>query len=194
MVTKSYILIFLITLFFQISCAQKKDETLSDKSTTNSGEQGDAEIRAKLKTQAVEINKAFLTGDYEKVFEMTHPKVQNFFGKDKFISGIKEGMKAAEEDGFKLVALDAAEPKEIVKVGSQMFAVVPQKMRMQTSQGLFVGDSSDIAISEDGGRTWTFIGGGADGANEEKLRALFPAAADKLQIPEIKQPVPYQEP
>ncbi|MEZ5427386.1 MAG: hypothetical protein R2747_14035 [Pyrinomonadaceae bacterium] len=67
-------------------------------------------------------------------------------------------------------------------------------MRVQTPEGLFVGESSEIAISDDGGKTWTFIGGGAGGVNKEKLKMLFPVAADKLEIPEEKPPVPYKEP
>lgn len=188
MLNKTYILIFCILFIFQAACAQTTTETVPDKSTNNSVEQGDNELRARVKMQAEESNKAFLTGDYEKLFEMTHPKIQSLIGKEKFISAIKEEMKSAEADGFKLVALETAEPKEIVKIGEQMFAVAPQKMKLQTPQGLFVGESSEIAISEDGGKTWKFIGGGA----KERLKRLFPSAADKLEIPEEKPPVQIQ--
>ncbi|MEZ5427384.1 MAG: hypothetical protein R2747_14025 [Pyrinomonadaceae bacterium] len=103
---KTYFLILSIALFFQTACAQKQVETESNKSAINSTQQGDAELRAKVKTQAEEMHKAFLSGDYEKLFELTYPKVRERIGKEKFISEVKNGMKSMEAEGFKLVIMN----------------------------------------------------------------------------------------
>lgn len=194
---KICIVSFLVLLFFQFSFAQKKGVSEPTKAQTNkSGEKpsklNDDVLRTTIKTQAEELGRALVMGDFGKLYDLTHPKIRAFIGsRDKFVANLQSQTKENEAAGFKPIAMEAEEPKEILRIGNQLFAVVSSKLRIQSLEGVFVQDASDIAASSDNGKTWKFIGGRI---NKEKLRAVFPEVAEKLEIPLEKQPYPYQAP
>jgi hypothetical protein len=143
-----------------------------------------------LKAQAEETANAFARKDFNTIVDTTYPKVVEFMGgREKMIPVIEQGVKQAEREGITFVSITVDEPKGIVNVGKRLFGIVPTRLRMRVPEGTLVGESFMIGVSEDGGKKWTFIDGA--GADKHRLRALFPSAADKLQLPEKKQPVMY---
>jgi len=61
--------------------------------------------------------------------------------------------------------------------------------RIKVREGTLVGEAFMIAISADGGRSWTFVDAGGRPMNKDQLRTLIGPVADRLQLPEIKPPV-----
>jgi hypothetical protein len=66
-------------------------------------------------------------------------------------------------------------------------------MKIKVAEGVLVGQSSLIGVSNDGGEHWTFVDAGK-GFSHEHLKTLFPAVADRLKIPEQKRPVLQRTP
>jgi len=61
-----------------------------------------------------------------------------------------------------------------------------QCLRLSSLKTTQVGEAYRIAISANRGAHWTFVDSGNDeAAGKQKLRILFPAAADKLKFAEI---------
>jgi hypothetical protein len=60
-------------------------------------------------------------------------------------------------------------------------------LKVKAQDGVFQTESSMIGISSNGGAAWTFIDAG--GKDRSQLRSFLPEAADKLNLPEEKQPV-----
>lgn len=138
-----------------------------------------------LKIQAEELGKATVTGDFAKVVDFTYPKiVEAFGGREKMIAFLKGDSTQMKSDGFELEAMTIGEIKQIAKVESQVFAVVPITMKIKSPDGEALGESSIVGISNDGGENWKFI----DGINQTKFKSKFPKAAEKIQIPAEQSP------
>lgn len=145
--------------------------------------------RTKLKAQAEELARAFVSGDLGKLADMTYPRlIELIGGKTQMIASIEKDMKGMRAEGIEIDSVSVGEPGQVIRIGKQTFAVIPETLRMKVPQGLLVGQSFLIGVSEDGGERWTFVNG-LSGANKERLRVLLPAAADKLNLPEMKPPV-----
>jgi hypothetical protein len=121
----TYITLFVLLLFIQVGFAQKRSGKIQPKkSTANASVEDDSLLRLAVKIKVEEAGKALFAGDYENLFNLTHPKVQQIMGgRDKFIAHMSQEMKAMEADGLKFAAMETNEPERIVKVGNQMFAI-----------------------------------------------------------------------
>lgn len=141
-----------------------------------------------LKKQAQVVADTFLAGDYQKFVTFIYPKfVQMAGGQQAIIEITNRGMRDAEAKGFKLLSYTIGEPEPAIRIGEQLYAIVPTKMRMQSPHGVIGSESFMIGISSDSGEKWTFLGG-AGAADEAQLRVVLPEVIGKLTIPEKKQP------
>ena len=140
------------------------------------------------KIQANQLNDAVLAGDYEKAADLTYQKlIQLIGGRAKYLRVLKGGMNEMQSGGFRIISTVSDDPTQIIEVGSDVYAVLPTTMKIKVAEGILVGQSSLIGISKDRGEHWTFVAG--RGFSQEQLKALFPAVADRLKIPEQKRPV-----
>lgn len=186
--------IFALALIFscvQFANAQTRNKISPARSPKNSASQiqtDTPERRRAIKTKADEISRLMLSADYEKMFELMHPKVRELVGgKESFIKLVGTGVESMAADGFKIISIENFEPEKITKVGRELFAIVPTKIKIQTPQGNLIQSACDIAISSDGGTTWLFVGGSN---GKEKLEKLFPTTVGKIRFPESTLPVP----
>jgi hypothetical protein len=141
-----------------------------------------------LKRQAQASADAFLTGDYKKLATLTYPKlVEMVGGQEALLELINSGMRDVEAKGLKVLSYTIGEPEQAVRIGQQLYAIVPTKMRMQAPQGVIASESFMIGISGDSGANWTFLGG-AGATDEAQLRVVLPEVVGKLKLPEKKQP------
>lgn len=141
-----------------------------------------------LKKQAQLVADTFLAGDYQKFVTFIYPKfVQMAGGPQAIIEITGRGMRDVESQGFKLLSYTIGEPEPAIRIGEQLYAIVPTKMRMQSPRGVIASESFMIGISSDGGENWTFLGG-AGATDDAQLRVVLPEVVGKLTIPEKKQP------
>lgn len=149
--------------------------------------------RGWVKAKAEELSKAFTTGDYERFAALTHPAVVAMTGgKEAMVAMVKKDMEGMRADGFVVESFTAGEPARIVRGGLQLYAVVPTKMRMKTPQGVYVSRSFFLGVSEDGGKSWTFVGG-TGATSKAELKTLLPYLPDDLELP-APQPVELEKP
>ena len=145
-----------------------------------------------LQAQANEAGKAFVAEDYGRLVDLTYPKlVELIGGREKMIAMIKGEVAQWHKQGFSVLSQSAEAPTQTFKVGNELYAVLPVVLKMKVPDGTLVGKSTMIAVSEDSGEHWTFAD--ATNADSRMLKTLFPAAADKLQLPVAQKPVLYPE-
>lgn len=180
---KVWILVCCVFLFIQAACAQIPQ--------ANTVEVDDNTLRKRIKTQAEPLGQALMTGDIAKILDLMHPKMRASIPDEaKFIDDAQKWFNEQKAVGIKPLAVEIDEPKEVLKLDNRMFAVLPTKLRVELPTGTFVKESFEIAVSDDAGKTWKFIG--VQGGNgKDKFKQLFPEA-DKLELPEDKPAVKYQ--
>ena len=133
-----------------------------------------------LKTQAAELCKATLAGDFGKLVDYTYPKViQMLGGKEKMVAAITQEAKQNIPEGFILQAVDVDTPIQIEKIDTQLFAVMPITITVKTPNGTGTNDNWLVGISIDDGHNWTFI----RGVEQKRFDSMFPNAAGKIKIP-----------
>jgi len=140
-----------------------------------------------LKKLANECGKAIVTEDFNRVVDLTYPKVVELMGgRAKMIALLHDGMQQMKAQGQQILSSLADDPIQVTTINKQIFAVVPTTLKIKVPQGVLVSKSITIGVSSDNGKSWTFVSG--DNLDEEKMKIVFPSAAGKLKIP------PHQEP
>ena len=143
-----------------------------------------------IKRQAQELCDATIKGDFNRVADLTYPKlIEIFGGREALISQAKAAVSEMESQQYRIVSIEVGEPHDIVEVKNEIFAIVPSTMRIKAPGGVLVGEAFMIAVSKDGGQQWTFVDSSAAKDDDAGFKTLFPDAANQLRIPEQKQPV-----
>lgn len=177
---------FIILLALNIGCG-RDHRSVANAPLPQSTQRAKSYPNAKI--QANQLNDAVLAGDYEKAADLTYKKlIELIGGRAKYISALKGGMNETQSDRFRIITTVSDEPTQIIEVGSDVYAVLPTTMRIKVAEGILVGQSTLIGVSNDRGEHWTFIDAGP-GSSQEQMKTLFPAVADQLKIPERKWPV-----
>lgn len=190
------IVIFVAAIASQIACGQTQTNQNTSKPAATPASTAASEQKEypNLKAQAKELAEAFSRKEFDKVASLTYPKlVEMMGGHEKMASYMSEGVQQIEARKVKFFSYTIGEPKDIISVGPELFAIVPSTLKMKVPSGILTSQSFMIGVSKDRGENWTFVDG-SGGVETEKLKLLFPAAADKLKLPEIKQPVLEREP
>src|SRR5258708_10210252 len=140
-----------------------------------------AENYPSLVAQAQEVNDAFRRRDFDRMVDLTYPKViESAGGRDKMIASLAKGMKEMESEGVAVLSSTAGAPTQIVHVSEWIYAVVPTTLKVKAKDGIFQTESSMIGISSDKGAHWTFIDAG--GKDHAQLLSFLPAPTDKFNF------------
>jgi hypothetical protein len=144
-------------------------------------------IKAAVKTDVEAINDALLHGDFDKVADLTHPKVLEMMGgRDKAIDVMRAGMRKMTAEGFAFLAAKVDEPSDPVAGGVDLYVVVPYLMSMKVPGGTMHKRTFVIGQSTDGGKTWRYVNGDLDVA---VVRRVLPDLPDGLKLPAKQEPV-----
>jgi hypothetical protein len=183
---KNLILLVAICLSGALGC-KSAPTTSTQQAKVDDNKQVNTE---KLKAQAQELNDAMTRRDYARAIDFMYPKlVELAGGKERLRAGMEEQMKQVE-----IVSNKVGEPRDMFKVNGESYAIVPSTMSLKVPEGILVGEGYMIAYSKDDGEHWTFTSANSGPAYAEQLKTLFPNAADKLHIPELKPPVLQKSP
>jgi len=173
-----------VVLFFAISTACSRAPQ-SQKTATPSAT---AENYPSLTAGTKEITDAFTNKNYQKVLELTYPKViEAGGGREKMMATMQKEIKGMESAGVALLSTTPGSPTNFVPDAGSIYAVIPITLKMKAQDGVFQTEGTLIAISSDGGATWTFID--AAGKDDPDLKVLSPNVLDKLKLPPDKPPV-----
>ena len=174
------ILLVALSLIFLTGC---KGST--DKAAQASKPDGPKVNTEALKAQAQELNDAMIAGNYDRAIDLMYPKlVEVAGGKESLRKGLEEQMK-----GLPILSITVGEPRDIIEVDGETYALVPTTMNLKVPEGTLVGEAYMIGHSKDKGEHWTFVNAVAGPAGQQQRKTLFPAAADKINVPAEKPPV-----
>lgn len=149
----------------------------------------------RIKQQAQELCDAMLSANFAKAAELTYPKLIDLMGgRTKFIAAVREAMGQLQSEQFRVESVTVGEPRDLIQVKAEKYVIVPTTMKMKVPEGLLVGEAFMIGISSDGGHNWTFVDSGGRSMDKTRLKILFPSAAEKLRLPDIKKPTLYRSP
>lgn len=140
-----------------------------------------------VKVQANVMVTAMKMQDYKTFVKMTNPKAVAIAGGEaKMLEGMSKGLGQMKTQGISFSNATIGEPSTFITVGKQLQCTIPDKLEMKLMGGRISTSSTLIGISDDKGKTWTFID--AAGKNLETLRTVIPTLSDKLVITSIQQP------
>jgi hypothetical protein len=148
----------------------------------------------RIRKLAAEDSAALTSGDYARLVQLTYPKVVEMIGgRDKMIETLQRGSEDMKARGSAILGAEVGEPKDVVTAGDKQFAIVPMTVRVQVADGTLRSKGFLIAVSEDRGKTWTFIDGAGlvrePGKEKEKLAQILPDFPSQLSLPAREQPV-----
>jgi hypothetical protein len=140
-----------------------------------------------LKKQADIVAKAMVNGDYVTVVEYMHPKViQSAGGKQKMLQMMNAGMEQMKAQGISIQSATVGEPGKFYKAGTEIHCLIPNNIRIKTPNSSIVTHSNLLAISQDGGKNWTFLD--LNKGTIASIPKLFPNFNKDLKIPEPTMP------
>ncbi|TDQ09769.1 hypothetical protein [Pedobacter metabolipauper] len=147
-----------------------------------------SQYTAKIKKAADVVAKATIEGDYTTAINcMYPPAVKMGGGKQAMIALLKKTMEDLEKDGQGFKSASNGEPGEVYRSGKELHSVVPQYMEMKYKDGYLSFTTSMLAVSQDEGKTWTFVSAG--NIEPERLKKMFPALNKNLVIIKSTPPV-----
>lgn len=148
-------------------------------------------VNETLKKQAEESGQAFVSGDFNKLVDLTYPKlVELLGGRAKMVAFLQNGTREMRAQGAEVLSMSATDPIQVTTIGRQLFAVVPVTLKVKVPVGIAVSKSFMVGISSDRGRSWTFVDGSY--LDEQRMRILFPTAVGKLKFPPEEKPTLYR--
>lgn len=142
---------------------------------------------AALKSQANITANAIITQNYKVLANHTYPAIiEAMGGEAKMTVVLKKGMEQMKAQGFSFKSLTIGNITHAKKSGTELFAIVPDTLRMNAAGGFIVAPSALIAISEDEGKRWYFV----DTApmQNDNIKKIIPNFPKGLVIPGKSQP------
>ena len=141
---------------------------------------------AAAKARADEVGHALLSEDFDRVVDLTYPKVvEAMGGRAQMVQVLTNGMQEMRSHDIRYQSVRLQMPSAIERGGSEWFTIVPETIVLTAPTGRVTQPSFLIGISPDDGKTWTFIDGG--NLNPMRLQAVLPAFPASIKLPE-KQP------
>lgn len=145
-----------------------------------------------LRVQAQAICDAVVKGEWEKMADLTHQgEMESMGGRKKFLADVANLPKELQASKLTLVDSQCGPPSDIIANKGTMYAVVNAPLKYRTETGkTYLGTTSLIGVSTDGGRSWKFVGGsGTKEADRNELKKVLPDLPDSLVLPKGHLPI-----
>ena len=150
---------------------------------------GDAEMKAAAKAQANDCAQAFFRADYDAFAAKMYPKLLEMSGgKENLIRTLQDGRKQMQADGGDIRSATIGDVTQLKESKSEEFAIVPETLEITLREGTLTAESYMLGISDDGGRTWTFLDGAGLQRMGDSIHTILPNFPADLQLPKPKQP------
>jgi len=144
-----------------------------------------------VKQQAEMLEQAVINGNYQLVVDHTYPGVIDMMGgKDKMLNATTDAMNGLKTQGISIEKATIGSPGKFYAAGTEIHCLVPETVRLKLSSGHATVQSYILAISADGGKTWSFLDINAN--SKALIPKLFPNFNPDLKIPDSAPPVMEQ--
>ena len=144
-------------------------------------------MQSTVKAQAMEMAKAVLAKDVDKLVKYMHPKVvEAAGGKEKMLVARDTMNKYMQQFGAEIKKVTIGNPGAIISYKNELQTTLPQTTEVKVMASMIAAETTLIAISEDKGVHWYFIDTSI--YRSEKVKKLLPNLSPDLVIPPMKQP------
>lgn len=147
----------------------------------------EATVGKNAKAVCTDLSMATLKGDFNKIAELTHPKlIDKMGGKAKAVKAMGDGFELMKRQGITLKKIDVGEPSKSVAAEKELYLYVPLTIEMSSSQGRLRQKTFIVGVSADQGKTWLFLNGDLD---RTSVLEILPGLPDALELPKPQAPV-----
>jgi hypothetical protein len=147
-----------------------------------------AQDTVSLKRTANIIARATEQGDYKTVVDNTYPKLIGMAGGKEVMVGMADSsMKKLQKSGITIAGLKIGNLGAFYKAGTEIHCLVPDTLTLKIPGGRAIAKSYLLAISEDGGKVWSFID--LQGQTEETISQILPNFNHDLKVPKTEKPL-----
>ena len=162
-----YLSLVFLTLTFTLFAQNTSNDTLRDK----------------VEKEAKSMTIAIITKDYESYIKYMHPILINAFGgSDKVLEKLKQGiLNSATIEKIEITNMS----NPIIR-NENIQCTMNQIATTEYPNGKFRVSSTLIGVSNNNGKTWTFIDAGENSLSE--LQSHFPELNDNLKIIPMSEP------
>ena len=130
---------------------------------------------------------AFLDGDLDRYASYAYPGLLKLFGgKLKLIATIEKERPSMEAKGLRIESAEVGAVTQLVETKSELQAILPLTQVMTVPGGEVHMPGSLLGISEDRGKTWTFMD--SSKLTSENVRQVLPTYDPRLKLPGPKEP------
>ena len=131
-----------------------------------------------LEAQAREFCEAYIRKDYQRMTELTHPKMLECTGgKEKLLSELRRGEELWQTYGIEYLSWTPADATQVISDSGSLYAIVPTIVSRRVRGKLSPSDACLIGISSDAGHRWTFVP-----TSCVNLSSMFPNVAPRLKV------------
>lgn len=141
-------------------------------------------IPEKIIKQAKELATATKDWDHDFVLDRTYPKlIELAGGRAKMRDTLDKAMEPIKAQGATISDFTVSNNLVVRNLGTKIYAVVPTTMDLDFPNRLLRVDSFLLAISEDSGRTFTFLSGSAVAKDKRLFKRVLPDWPDDFVLP-----------
>lgn len=141
-----------------------------------------AQNPAAVKKQAMMMAQSMTKGDYKNIVNYTYPKaVQLAGGKEKMTAMIATGMQQMKAANINFESVTVGDPGKFYKAGKEIHCLLPETLVMSSPKGKIAMHSHLLAVSGDGGKSWSFLD--MNNSTADKVKQLIPNFNPALKIP-----------
>jgi hypothetical protein len=143
---------------------------------------GASELTDRIRAEAQACADALFSGDYGALIARTHPKiVAEMGGREQAVAAVEQGVASMFAEGVTIEGVTIGQPSAPVASGALVALFVPQTIILKSPQGRFRKPGHLLAVSEDGGGSWSFID--CSQLDAHSLQQYFPELADRINLP-----------
>lgn len=145
-----------------------------------------------FKKQAARFVEATFNNDHETVIELTYPALVELSGGRLLMQKlITDKIEALHKRGIKKFEGSVGSPGKFYHAGDQIHCLIPESVVFRMATGHYTGRSYILGISNDKGKTWSFLDVGSMPPNI--LYTLLPNFNKNLEIPASGQPMYFPD-
>jgi hypothetical protein len=150
-----------------------------------------ADLAKDAHAKAQILLEALLTGQHDKVVDMTHPSIVENTSRHFLKVNGKQVLKNIEDAGYdpNNATITVGEINDSVRVGDETFVAIPYTTVLENAEQRRVIQLFLVGVYDHRSQSWTFIDG--EQVNNGSIRKLLPIFPSILKIPKL--PEPYTE-
>lgn len=151
------------------------------------GAEPDAKLLEAAAAQARTCSEAIFKEDFEKLLDMTHPRLVALAGgREPMLKRLRAEIDGMKSEGVTFDSSTITPPSALQRTKDGLFCLVPLTLRLKVKDRKIRTTSALVGMSTDGGKSWIFLD---TTPGEKKLRQLFPEIPKEIEIPKPVKPV-----